>query len=76
MIETDTGVLGGLTVKEFVVDDLEEVVLPANWLLDPSNDDVEAPQDARFQVAQKLSDFVSRAGRVIALVTQSFRQGN
>lgn len=73
MIETETGVLGELTVKEFVTDDLEELVLPASWLLDPGNDDIEAPHDPRFQVAKKLNDFVGRAGRVntpLANVTQ------
>lgn len=64
MIESEIEVLGELTVKEFVTDDLEEVVLPASWLLDPGNDEVEVPQDVRFQVAQKLSDFMSRAGKV------------
>lgn len=64
MIETETGVLGDLTVKEFVTDDLEELVLPASWLLDPGNDDIEAPHDPRFQVAQKVNEFIGRAGRV------------
>ena len=70
MIETETGVLGELTVKEFVTDDLEELVLPASWLLDPGNDDIEAPHDPRFQVAKKLNDFVGRAGRVNALLAK------
>lgn len=70
MIETETGVLGELTIKEFVTDDLEELVLPASWLLDPGNDDVEAPHDPRFQVAKKLNDFISRAGRVYALLAK------
>lgn len=55
-------------MKEFVTDDLEELVLPASWLLDPGNDDVEAPHDPRFQVAKKLNEFIGRAGRVYALL--------
>ena len=63
--------LGELTVKEFVTDDLEELVLPASWLLDPGNDDIEAPHDPRFQVAKKMSSFIGRAGRVNGLLAQA-----
>ena len=76
MIETEIGVLGDLTVKEFVTDDLEELVLPASWLLDPNNDDVEAPRDPRFQVAQKMKGFIGRAGSVNALLAKFFRHAD
>ena len=71
MIETETGVLGELTVKEFVTDDLEELVLPASWLLDPGNDSIEGPHDPRFHVAKKMSSFIGRAGRVTGLLAQA-----
>ena len=50
--------------KQFIFDDLGEIVLPANLLIDPANDLVEAPNDPRFQIARKLEDFVARGGEV------------
>lgn len=64
LIESETTVLGKFSLEQFVVDDLEEIVLPANWLLDPANSDIEAPHDQRFQVAYKIRAFVLRAGEV------------
>ncbi len=66
-IETENRVLGKLSEKEFVIDDMEELVLPASWLLDPGNDNVEAPHDPRFQVARKMAAFIPRAAGVYGL---------
>ena len=57
-------VLGKMSFKQFLLDDLREVVLPADNLVDPSNEDVEAPQDPRFQMARKMDAFIIRAADV------------
>lgn len=60
-------VLRSTSIKQLLLDDLDEVVLPAGLLLDPTNDDVEAPQDPRFQIVRKMEGFLSRSGPVINL---------
>lgn len=60
-------VLRSTSIKQLLFDDLEEVVLPADLLLDPANDDVEAPQDPRFQIVRKMEAFLSRSGPVTDL---------
>lgn len=57
-------VLGTMSVKQVLFDDLAEIVLPANILLDPANGDVEAPQDPRFQILKKVDAFVARVADV------------
>lgn len=57
-------VLGTMSVKQVLFDDLAEIVLPANILLDPANGDVEAPQDPRFQILKKVDAFVTRVADV------------
>ena len=57
-------VLGRMSFKQLLFDDLEETVLPADLLVDPSNGDVEAPQDPRFQILKRMNDFVTRAADV------------
>ena len=55
-------------MPELVLDNLREIVLPASWLLDPGNNDVEAPYDPRYQVVKKLEPFLSRAQEVIQYI--------
>lgn len=50
-----------MSFKQLLYDDLEELVLPADPLLETTNGDVEAPQDPRFQMAKKMDTFVIRA---------------
>ena len=57
-------VLGRMSIKQFIFDDLAELVLPLDILVDPQNSEVEAPQDPRFHIAQKMELFVSRVGQV------------
>ena len=57
-------VLGTRSLKQFLFDDLEELVLPADFLIDPANSDVEAPQDARFHVSKMMDAFVTKAAEV------------
>lgn len=53
-------ILGAVPVKEFLYDELAELVLPANILLESNTDEVEVPSDPRFQIAQKMDGFMKR----------------
>ena len=57
-------VLGTISLKKFLFDDLEELVLPADILIDSANRDIEAPQDRRFQISNRMDAFVERAADV------------
>ena len=59
-----TVVLDQRSIKRFVFDSLQEIVLPGSILIDSANDDVEAPQDPRFQIVQKMDSFIARAADV------------
>ncbi|KAL8971077.1 MAG: hypothetical protein Q9183_001225 [Haloplaca sp. 2 TL-2023] len=81
LIFHDMKVLGTFTITKFIFDDLEELVLPADILLDPANANVEPPHDPRFQVAREMRDFVLRVGdpfldmfRVIAMNRSRMRR--
>lgn len=54
----DMTILGAVSVKQFLYDELAELVLPANLLLEANTDDVELPTDPRFQIAQQMNGFV------------------
>ncbi|CAK7211648.1 N-alpha-acetyltransferase, non-catalitic subunit [Sporothrix eucalyptigena] len=49
--------LGEHSIREIMDDDLAIVVLPANMLLDPLNDEVEAVHDPRFALAKQMEEF-------------------
>lgn len=68
MIFHDKKVLGRITITKLLHDDLEELVLPADILLDPANSDIEAPHDPRFQIAKEMRGFMLRVGDVSALL--------
>ena len=53
----DRKVLGDMTSKSLIFTDLAETVLPASNLVDLRNDDVEAPTDSRFTIAQSMELF-------------------
>lgn len=57
-------ILGAVPVKQFLYDELAELVLPANILLESSTDEVEVPSDPRFQIAQKMDGFMKRFAQV------------
>ncbi|KAG0634665.1 Mak10 subunit, NatC N-terminal acetyltransferase-domain-containing protein [Tuber brumale] len=54
---------GKFSVKQLLYDDLKELCYPADILLDPQNDLVEAPQDPRFEITKHMNWFVERAGK-------------
>lgn len=56
--------LANFSFEQVMLDDLEEIVLPADVLVDQTNSDAEAPQDPRFQIAQRMNDFILRAANV------------
>ena len=53
-----------MSIKELIFDDLAEIVLPADILVDRTNDNIEAPQAPRYQIARKMDDYVARVGQV------------
>lgn len=64
LITNYTTIGGAAPVKNFIYDDLAQMVLPSSLLIDPANDLVEVPHDPRFRVARKLDAFILRAGEV------------
>ncbi|KAL8700157.1 MAG: hypothetical protein Q9201_005601 [Fulgogasparrea decipioides] len=62
LIFHDMKVLGKITITKLIFDDLEELVLPADILIDPANGNVEAPHDPRFQIAEEMRRLVLRIG--------------
>ncbi|KAI9752782.1 MAG: hypothetical protein M4579_005488 [Chaenotheca gracillima] len=58
----DMKVLGRLSVKQLLFDDLAEAALPADAMLDQSFSEVELPSDPRFEINKRLEAFVVRAG--------------
>lgn len=53
-----------MSLKQLLLDDFEELVLPADVLIDPTNADIEAPQDPRFQMSKRMDAFVTKAADV------------
>ena len=62
-------VLGTMSFKQLLFEDLEEISLPADILVDDSNGDIEAPQDPRFQIAKRMDDFINKSADVSPLLT-------
>ncbi|KAJ5653197.1 hypothetical protein N7490_000200 [Penicillium lividum] len=60
LIVSDMTILGAVSVKRFLFDDLAELVLPCSILLEANTDDVELPSDPRFQIARQMDGFVKR----------------
>ncbi|EAL93228.1 N-alpha-acetyltransferase 35, NatC auxiliary subunit [Aspergillus fumigatus Af293] len=53
-------VLGKVSLKGLLYDELSEFVLASSVLLDANMDDTEVPSDPRFQIAQRMDAFVKR----------------
>ncbi|KAJ5103192.1 hypothetical protein N7532_003721 [Penicillium argentinense] len=60
LVLSDMTILGAVSVKQFLYDDLAELVLPSSVLLQANTFDVEVPSDPRFQIALKMEAFVQR----------------
>lgn len=70
LIVNNFTILGSVPVKEFLYDELAELVLPSNILLEANTEEVEVPSDPRFQIAQKMDGFVKRFSQVGCFVVQ------
>lgn len=57
-------VLGTVSVREFLYDELAELVLPSSVLLQANMDETEMPSDPRFQIANVMDGFVKRFAQV------------
>jgi hypothetical protein len=57
-------VLGKVSLKGLLYDELSEFVLSSSVLLDANIDDTEVPSDPRFQIAQRMDAFVKRFAQV------------
>jgi hypothetical protein len=65
MVESgDVLVLGRMSIRQLLDDDLTSLVLPEDQLLDPMNDEIEVPHDPRFNMAKRMEVFRSRAAQV------------
>ena len=64
LIFSEMRVLGAISLKQFLFDDFEELVLPADILIDSVNREIEAPQDPRFQISRRMDSFVAKAANV------------
>lgn len=67
-------VLGKFSIRQLLDDDLATVVLPADQLLDRSNDEIEFPRDPRHQMAQKMEIFRMRAAQSYLDILRSMCQ--
>ena len=59
----DMKILGRLSIKDLIFDDLTEVALPSDITLSPHNWEIEVPTDPRFLMARRMDRFLSRAGQ-------------
>ncbi|KAG0648103.1 mak10 [Hyphodiscus hymeniophilus] len=57
----DMIILGTMSIRQVLDEDLAHTVLPGNQLLDRDNDEIEVPSDPRFIMATKMEIFRSRA---------------
>ena len=64
LVFSEMRILGTISLKQFLLDDFEELVLPADILVDPANGDIEAPHDPRFQISKRMDVFVVKAANV------------
>lgn len=67
-------VLGSMSIRQILDDDFSIITLPASQWLDRANDDVEAPHDPRFLVAQQMELFRQRAAQPFLDILRTFCQ--
>lgn len=54
-------------LKEYFLEELRELVLPADFLLDPANGLVETPHDDRYRIFQVMKRFAVTVSEVGSL---------
>lgn len=75
LIVSDMTILGAVSVRQFLYDDLAELVLPSSILLRANTDEVELPSDPRFRIAQVMEGFVKRFAQVCSVeLPQSLKE--
>lgn len=67
-------ILGNLSIRQVIDDDLAIVSMPSHRLLDPANDIVEAPHDPRFAMAHQMEQFRQRAAQSYLDIFRAFCQ--
>lgn len=67
-------VLGHMSIRQLIDDDLSILTLPASPLLARSNDDIEAVQDVRFTMSQQMELFRQRAAQPFLDIFRTFCQ--
>lgn len=70
----DMIILGHLSIRRIMDDDLSIVVLPDSILLDPINDTIEAPHQPRFIIANHMELFRQRAAQSYLDIFRTFCQ--
>lgn len=56
-------VLGSMSIRQLIDDDLSIITLPASALLDRNNDEIEVVHDPRFAMSQQMELFRQRAAQ-------------
>ncbi|KAL2135794.1 hypothetical protein VTI74DRAFT_6860 [Chaetomium olivicolor] len=70
----DMVILNRLSIRQVIDDDLSILVLPCSNLLDPANDDVEAPHHPRHAIAHQMELFRQRAAQSYLDIFRTFCQ--
>ncbi|KAF7885002.1 hypothetical protein EAF00_010820 [Botryotinia globosa] len=70
----DMVILGKMSIREVLDDDLASLTLPGNQLLDRINDEVEVTHDPRFHMAQRMELFRSRAANTYVDILRTMCQ--
>ncbi|EAQ86987.1 hypothetical protein CHGG_08240 [Chaetomium globosum CBS 148.51] len=70
----DMVILGRLSIRQVLDDDLSIVVLPSSLLLDRDNDSVEAPHHPRYAIAHQMELFRQRAAQSYLDIFRTFCQ--
>ncbi|KAH6851288.1 Mak10 subunit, NatC N-terminal acetyltransferase-domain-containing protein [Chaetomium sp. MPI-CAGE-AT-0009] len=70
----DMVILGRLSIRQVLDDDLSIVVLPSSILLDRDNDSVEAPHHPRYAIAHQMELFRQRAAQSYLDIFRAFCQ--
>ncbi|ROT43301.1 Mak10-domain-containing protein [Sodiomyces alkalinus F11] len=70
----DMEILGGMSIRQLLDDDLSMLVLPSSVLLDRANDEVETPHDPRFIIAEQMEYFRQKAAQPFLDILRTFCQ--
>ncbi|KAJ6786420.1 hypothetical protein PWT90_04042 [Aphanocladium album] len=74
LVFDDMTILGNMSIRQLLDDDLSILTLPASPLLARSNDDIEAVQDVRFAMSQQTELFRERAAQPFLDILRTFCQ--